>query len=353
MVDMVLMSSYYDHDVDEDPILVLPCGHFFATSTLDGHLGLSEVYNKATGDTIGYTTTKSLASASINEKPKTCPDCRKMIHSIYRFGRILRFSELRALERKHSMEINASLKHVENRLEHGHEHEQLIKQIKALQLQIRKSPMTTVYEACEALGPDHDIPQPPLDQSIRILELKGRIYSMASEAFDDWNENTARESFLEAMEIADSSKFLRTGASIRLLFCKHVLRWEAGLPKPKKTEVLEMLDRVIQLSNMFPDLAEKASTMKASFLAPTKEIREVLAAMNIVGGYNYGGSWSSHWYECPNGHPYFIGECGGAMQASTCIECRASIGGTGHVLNSSNRPVQGLIARALVSNNQS
>ena len=21
---------------------------------------------------------------------------------------------------------------------------------------------------------------------------------------------------------------------------------------------------------------------------------------------------SGHWYECPNGHPYVIGECGGA-----------------------------------------
>ena len=26
------------------------------------------------------------------------------------------------------------------------------------------------------------------------------------------------------------------------------------------------------------------------------------------------GLGQGHWFTCPNGHPYFIGECGGAMQ---------------------------------------
>jgi hypothetical protein len=28
------------------------------------------------------------------------------------------------------------------------------------------------------------------------------------------------------------------------------------------------------------------------------------------------------WFECPNGHPYVIGECGGAMQVAICPECK-------------------------------
>jgi len=36
---------------------------------------------------------------------------------------------------------------------------------------------------------------------------------------------------------------------------------------------------------------------------------------------------SGHWFECPNGHPYVIGECGGAMEKSLCPECKAEIGG--------------------------
>ncbi|KAF8748917.1 P-loop containing nucleoside triphosphate hydrolase protein [Rhizoctonia solani] len=54
-----------------------------------------------------------------------------------------------------------------------------------------------------------------------------------------------------------------------------------------------------------------------------------------------GGTWyqevtnrafghTGHFYQCPNGHPYVIGECGGAMQVSTCPECGAAIGGSHH-----------------------
>ncbi|NXP31996.1 ZNFX1 protein, partial [Leiothrix lutea] len=43
-----------------------------------------------------------------------------------------------------------------------------------------------------------------------------------------------------------------------------------------------------------------------------------------------------HWFKCKNGHIYVIGECGGAMERSTCPECHEVIGGTNHTLESSN-----------------
>lgn len=41
-------------------------------------------------------------------------------------------------------------------------------------------------------------------------------------------------------------------------------------------------------------------------------------------------SSTGHWFTCVNGHPFTIGECGGAMQQSTCPECGAAIGGRDH-----------------------
>ncbi len=38
----------------------------------------------------------------------------------------------------------------------------------------------------------------------------------------------------------------------------------------------------------------------------------------------------------PNGHTYCITECGGAMEKSTCPDCKEEIGGTNHSLLSSN-----------------
>lgn len=49
---------------------------------------------------------------------------------------------------------------------------------------------------------------------------------------------------------------------------------------------------------------------------------------NIVGG---------RWFVCPNKHPYFVGDCGGATEVSRCPECNAPIGGTQHRVIESNR----------------
>ena len=44
-----------------------------------------------------------------------------------------------------------------------------------------------------------------------------------------------------------------------------------------------------------------------------------------------------HWFKCPNGHYYCIGECGGAMHEAKCPECGATIGGQRHTLRSDNQ----------------
>jgi len=43
-----------------------------------------------------------------------------------------------------------------------------------------------------------------------------------------------------------------------------------------------------------------------------------------------------HWFKCPNGHFYCIGECGSATEIAKCPECGARIGGTGHQLLEDN-----------------
>lgn len=43
-----------------------------------------------------------------------------------------------------------------------------------------------------------------------------------------------------------------------------------------------------------------------------------------------------HWYKCPNGHPYCIADCGGAIETSTCF-CGEAIGGTQHRLLRTNQ----------------
>ena len=48
---------------------------------------------------------------------------------------------------------------------------------------------------------------------------------------------------------------------------------------------------------------------------------------------------AKRWFTCPNGHPFAIGQCGGAMQRSTCPECGEEIGGEDHTLAASNKVI--------------
>ncbi|XP_035691669.1 NFX1-type zinc finger-containing protein 1-like [Branchiostoma floridae] len=49
------------------------------------------------------------------------------------------------------------------------------------------------------------------------------------------------------------------------------------------------------------------------------------------------GLGKGHWYKCPNGHFYAIGECGGANQGGRCPDCGQAIGGQNHALAEGNQ----------------
>ena len=85
-----------------------------------------------------------------------------------------------------------------------------------------------------------------------------------------------------------------------------------------------LCDAVLQLEPGWP----QAQNLK-KMLENTTQRSEVIAVVTReVGG-------RGHWYQCPNGHLYVVGECGGPTQTANCPECRAVIGGTQH------RPAEG------------
>ncbi|KAL8734446.1 MAG: hypothetical protein Q9181_003184 [Wetmoreana brouardii] len=43
-VDLFEMKSYAEIDLNEAPIVVLACGHFFTSDTLDGHMRITDMY---------------------------------------------------------------------------------------------------------------------------------------------------------------------------------------------------------------------------------------------------------------------------------------------------------------------
>jgi hypothetical protein len=350
VVDHIEMAEYGDHDVNKDPVVVLPCGHFFSTSTLDGHFGMSEVYVRTGIDSLEYVALNPLAHANISEKPRSCPQCRKVVHSINRYGRIFRLSELRSLERKHAISVDQLLSKWRHQLEeNGKDHAYLRKRLEKAKKRIEQGPMMRVYEACPPETRDLcEVPKPPLTQLIRCIELLGRVYSVGAEKKDDELYTKAKEAFMEAMELADSSSSLHAGARVRLHLVATLTKFQDATDSARK-EALDHLNWIINQKQKLADLANEAIEIKRALVDRTSEISQVMKAIANAeaGGYNYGTSWSDHWYQCPNGHPYFIGDCGGAMVRSICPECGEAVGGTHHQLDSSNSRVQGQFASIL------
>ncbi|CAK9783071.1 unnamed protein product [Cutaneotrichosporon oleaginosum] len=64
-------------------------------------------------------------------------------------------------------------------------------------------------------------------------------------------------------------------------------------------------------------------------------LEEKQAVLRAVLEREYGSA--GHLYQCPRGHPYMIGDCGGAMVEARCNECGALIGGGSHRLRNDNR----------------
>ena len=210
--------------------------------------------------------------------------------------------------------------------------------------------MRKVFEACggsRLIG----TPLPPAAPLIQCLELKAVAYSVRIGTANDKDKRNfmkAKEAYRDAIGIADENTSTRSGAMLRVklgcLIAKHCVNHEQV-----KIEVGPMLDWIIGHEVKFDDLVTQARELKEKISDEfrMREIKEVVAAMSNSGGYNYGGAASSHWYECPNGHPFFIGDCGGAMHESRCFECGERIGGTDHVLLRSNRQVTGRVREAL------
>ena len=133
----------------------------------------------------------------------------------------------------------------------------------------------------------------------------------------------------EAIDIADNSSSIRSGADARLWYGRVLIKMQSN------STIKNILNWVIEHPSEAISADQRSSArnlIEVSEGLTTEEVRSVVGAM----GDRF-GSVSDHWYECPNGHPYFVGECGGVQEARQCPECGSRIGGVGYDLADDNR----------------
>jgi hypothetical protein len=117
------MKTYGEIDLDETPIVILGCGHFFTAETLDGHMGMREVY---AGDGCGgFTGLQDVSTVLARSMPR-CPDCQCPVrqYATQRYNRVINRAVIDEMSKRFLVSGRAELRELEQQvadLERGFE----------------------------------------------------------------------------------------------------------------------------------------------------------------------------------------------------------------------------------------
>jgi len=114
-VDLLEMKTYGEITLEESPIVVLGCGHFFTAESLDGMVGMSDVYEyNRDGDLVGL---KDVSAELARAIPK-CPDCNCSIRQFVspRYNRIINRAVIDEMSKRFLVSGKDELEKLEHRI---------------------------------------------------------------------------------------------------------------------------------------------------------------------------------------------------------------------------------------------
>ena len=119
MVDYIMGSSYAEIDPDESPCIIPSCGHILTLESMDGHMEMPKYYTMSS-DTNSENPIIALKSSSVpfsTSELKNCPQCRKPLRNINRYGRIVRRAWIDEATKKFIVWANSTFVSLASRME--------------------------------------------------------------------------------------------------------------------------------------------------------------------------------------------------------------------------------------------
>ncbi|PAA76165.1 hypothetical protein BOX15_Mlig008686g1 [Macrostomum lignano] len=183
----------------------------------------------------------------------------------------------------------------------------------------------------------NDLPQL---QRTRPLEFASIRMSIDSIRLLSWLEATQPLSEYSVQQAED--ELFRLRALAHFAHLHHQLRGCTGLDEETQQaadKAMEKLDKLLKAltdgsrfnetrQKLATEIADQINELVKSVVRVTRLERQMIVkAMQLPSG---------HWFKCPRGHVYAIGDCGGANEVAACPECGATIGGENHQLAAGN-----------------
>lgn len=437
-VDLLEMKTYREIDLDNTPIVVLGCGHFFTAETLDGHVGMTEVYDQ---DEYGEFTGVRDVSATLARSVPRCPDCQCPVrqHCAKRFNRVINRAVIDEMSKRFLVKGQADLRDVERQVvelerDLDNSREDIFEEI-------RQRPVDHTGQTAHAFAFAANITQRLKERHTKATKIEKDIRSFLNKVADkhqpaqklhDATVNAVRRRPIDEMmtdlNIADSilpiardrritlggrlaqiqaesitiTDRLRISRVLKSPTSAHTtsVRIPGGAPDQTANSFFRTCNALIDdcTTNSLPKLSVEATLHYASTARSYASYRSATTttsskndknhvsshvetakallesakdactlgfhnAINLreaVEGYlkslaenvswyedvsgeeiaaikkamlsGAGGlaTHSGHWYNCANGHPFAIGDCGMPMEEARCPECGARVGGRGH-----------------------
>lgn len=113
---MLEFKEYSEIDLDETPIVVLGCGHFFTTETLDGIIGMHNVYET---DQDGQFIALKDNSGELSHNIPFCPSCKQQIRQFVtqRYNRVINRAVIDEMSKRFLVHGQTGLARMEEKLE--------------------------------------------------------------------------------------------------------------------------------------------------------------------------------------------------------------------------------------------
>uniref|UniRef100_A0A8B9KLP9 Zinc finger, NFX1-type containing 1 n=1 Tax=Astyanax mexicanus TaxID=7994 RepID=A0A8B9KLP9_ASTMX len=326
--DEVTEIFFGSEDEPDARFIQLDCGHIIESTAMDHYMSMDE--DKAA----------SLDQLAI--RLKECPKCRQPIRKNTRYGTHVNRS-LAEIE-KVKERINGSQSDIKQKQEelkmllkskfrlmdylpedYERIRERLQKSNLSLQYLLHQENLISVLESLGELKKTQEDYMSPdrghfflrrVNECLKFLRDYSQRFS--EQQVEDLEREMKRLSFLADLNVrCKKADFQVLGVRVnrKVRQAREIL--EDTQPFTEKNE-LEVKGILKELDAELP---------RSGLGISDDERKMIVNAMNMNRG---------HWFKCPNGHIYAIGDCGGAMESRKCPDCDARIGGASHTLTAGN-----------------
>ncbi|KAF3910732.1 hypothetical protein ABW21_db0208985 [Orbilia brochopaga] len=397
VVDMLMFETY--RDSKDEPIIFLPCGHYYTISTLDGIAKMQDFFEFE--DPESWKITKRYLNEKSEPQLPRCPACRKSFTTSTRYNEVVKKAQLQtcirrftaashdqlrtlisavdlqqdALEASRASFVPRDTKVANSRYKDLNGLQQRIKAYNKRVLQ-EEQPYHKVYEitvfACRNNNIHPDDYNPTVVQyrfgiEGAYQEIRAKLLQICDRDLVGSQPTTDNELKPKLYRtVAISAKNMLQSCDKLIMIARsrsyNVIEIQARIARAKfvtllsrhNDELKDHQDGKLQLAAIAHMREETLTDLQqCKIICQTISSCNVLekevdnAIRTVTGGVFYTAVSDSemkevysamaaqfrgtgHWYVCPNGHQFTIGECGMAMQLGRCNECGAQIGGQNH-----------------------